>query len=71
MPAFATADEVTDAARSALPPELWDYVSGGSSTELTLRRNRSALESVCFRPRVARDVSDARATTTGRSIRTG
>ena len=29
MPAFATADEVTDAAREALPPELWDYVSGG------------------------------------------
>ncbi|MDA0169547.1 alpha-hydroxy-acid oxidizing protein [Solirubrobacter taibaiensis] len=64
MPAFATADEVTEAARSALPTELWDYVSGGGGTEITLRRNRSALDSVCFRPRVARDVSDTRADTT-------
>ena len=57
MPAFATADEVTEAARAALPPELWDYVSGGGGTEVTVRRNRSALDALFFRPRVARDVS--------------
>jgi isopentenyl diphosphate isomerase/L-lactate dehydrogenase-like FMN-dependent dehydrogenase len=64
MPAFATADEVTAAARSALPPELWDYVSGGGGTEVTLRRNRTALDALFFRPRVARNVSGASAATT-------
>ena len=64
MPAFATADEVTEAARSALPLELWDYVSGGGGTEGTLRRNREALDALCFRPRVGRDVSAVSAATT-------
>lgn len=64
MPRFATADEVADAARAALPAELWDYVSGGAGTEGTLRRNRAALEALLFRGRVARDVSAVSARTT-------
>jgi isopentenyl diphosphate isomerase/L-lactate dehydrogenase-like FMN-dependent dehydrogenase len=64
MPAFATADEVTQAARAALPTELWDYVSGGGGTEITLRRNRAALDGLFFRPRVARDVSGVNTRTT-------
>lgn len=64
MPAFATADEVAEAARAALPPELWDYVSGGAGAEVTLRRNREALDAVLFRGRVGRDVSACRAATT-------
>lgn len=64
MSSFATAGEVADAARAALPPDLWDYVSGGGGTEATLRRNRAALDALRFAPRVLRDVSGASARTT-------
>jgi isopentenyl diphosphate isomerase/L-lactate dehydrogenase-like FMN-dependent dehydrogenase len=64
MTSYATAGEVADAARAALPPEVWDYVSGGGGTEITLRRNRAALENLLLRPRVLRDVSKPRAGTT-------
>jgi isopentenyl diphosphate isomerase/L-lactate dehydrogenase-like FMN-dependent dehydrogenase len=64
MTSFATAGEVADAARAALPPELWDYVSGGGGSELTLRRNRAALDHLLLRPRVLRDVSACRTATT-------
>lgn len=64
MPIFATADEVEDAARAALPEELWDYLSGGAGAEVTLRRNRAALDALLLRGRVARDVSAVRTDTT-------
>ncbi len=64
MPSFATADEVAEAARAALPAEVWEYVSGGAATEVTLRRNRAALDALLFRGRVARDVSACTAATT-------
>jgi isopentenyl diphosphate isomerase/L-lactate dehydrogenase-like FMN-dependent dehydrogenase len=64
MSSFATAGEVADAARAALPPEVWDYVSGGGGTEITLHRNRAALDALLFQPRVLRDVSDRRTDTT-------
>ena len=57
MSTFATAGEVADAAREALAPEVWEYVSGGAGTEATLRRNRAALDALLLRPRVGRDVS--------------
>jgi isopentenyl diphosphate isomerase/L-lactate dehydrogenase-like FMN-dependent dehydrogenase len=60
MPTFATAGEVADAAREALAPEVWEYVSGGAGTEATLRRNRAALDALLLRPRVGRDVSSRR-----------
>ena len=63
MTSYATAGEVADAARAALPPEVWDYVSGGGGTEITLRRNRAALENLLLRPRVLRDVSARRTET--------
>jgi isopentenyl diphosphate isomerase/L-lactate dehydrogenase-like FMN-dependent dehydrogenase len=64
MSAFTTAGELTDAARAALPSELWDYVCGGAGTEATLRRNRAALDALVLRPRVGRDVSVRRTSTT-------
>ncbi|RKQ90568.1 glycolate oxidase [Solirubrobacter pauli] len=64
MPTFATADEVADAARANLPTEVWEYVNGGAATEVTLRRNRAALDALLLRGRVARDVSSASAATT-------
>ncbi|MBE9552781.1 MAG: alpha-hydroxy-acid oxidizing protein [Proteobacteria bacterium] len=49
--------EFVPAARAALAPEHWDYLMGAADTETTYRRNRQALDSVAFRPRVLRDVS--------------
>lgn len=49
--------EFVPAARAALTPEHWDYLMGAADTETTYRRNRQALDSVAFRPRVLRDVS--------------
>jgi isopentenyl diphosphate isomerase/L-lactate dehydrogenase-like FMN-dependent dehydrogenase len=54
---FATLHEIVKAARNKLNPNIWDYLIGGTETETTLRRNRMALDSIAFRPRVLRDVS--------------
>ena len=65
MSSFATAGEVADAARAALPPEIWEYVSGGAGTEVTLRRNRARARRAAASGRAsARDVSGVRAGTT-------
>jgi glycolate oxidase len=39
-----------------LPKETWDYLIGAAETETTFKRNRYALDSLAFRPRVLRDV---------------
>jgi isopentenyl diphosphate isomerase/L-lactate dehydrogenase-like FMN-dependent dehydrogenase len=57
LPEFLTLQEIVAAARSNLPPGPWSYLIGGAETETTVRRNRHALDSVAFRPRVLRDVS--------------
>src|ERR1700691_4070866 len=44
-------------ARQNLNQNEWDYIVGGVESETTLRRNRIALDSIAFRPRVLRDVS--------------
>src|SRR5687767_9565131 len=54
---FLTLQEIVAAARSNLPPGPWSYLIGGAETETTVRRNRQALDSIAFRPRVLRDVS--------------
>ena len=61
---FQTLHEIVRAARANLAPGPWDYLVGGTETETTVRRNRQALDSVAFRPRVLRDVS--RVDVTGR-----
>src|SRR5207247_2820916 len=68
---FSTLHEIVRAARNILAPGPWDYLIGGAETETTLRRNRQALDSVAFRPRVLRDVSKVDATSTlfGRPVR--
>jgi isopentenyl diphosphate isomerase/L-lactate dehydrogenase-like FMN-dependent dehydrogenase len=68
---FQTLHEIAKAARQNLKQGDWDYLMGGAETETTLRRNRQALDSVAFRPRVLRDVSkvDTTATFLGRSVR--
>lgn len=55
--AFLTLHEFVKAAKMKLSPNIWDYLVGGTETETTLKRNRQALDSLAFRPRVLRDVS--------------
>jgi glycolate oxidase len=54
---FLTLQEIVAAARARLAPGPWSYLIGGAETETTVRRNRLALDSIAFRPRVLRDVS--------------
>ena len=61
---FVTVEEVIIAARNNLSLGAWGYLSGGSESETTLRRNRSALDRVAFRPRILRDVSSIDTSTT-------
>jgi len=53
---FLTLQEIVAAARSNLAPGPWSYLIGGAETETTVRRNRMALDSLAFRPRVLRNV---------------
>jgi isopentenyl diphosphate isomerase/L-lactate dehydrogenase-like FMN-dependent dehydrogenase len=68
---FQTLHEFVKAAKIKLSPNIWDYLVGGTETETTLQRNRQALDSIAFRPRVLRDVSrvDASGTLFGRKMR--
>ena len=68
---FECLHEFIAKARKNLKQGEWDYVSGGSESETTLRRNRMALDSIALRPRVLRDVSkiDASVERLGRKIR--
>jgi isopentenyl diphosphate isomerase/L-lactate dehydrogenase-like FMN-dependent dehydrogenase len=68
---FLNLHEVVAKARQNLNQNEWDYIVGGVETETTLRRNRMALDSIAFRPRVLRDVSKVDATTEifGRKLR--
>ncbi len=68
---FQTLHEIIAAARLCLNQNLWDYLVGGTATETTVRRNRSALDRIGFRPRVLEDVShvDASAEFLGHRIR--
>lgn len=43
-------------ARARLEPRNWDYLTGGAESETTMLRNRQALDSIAFRPRVLRDM---------------
>jgi isopentenyl diphosphate isomerase/L-lactate dehydrogenase-like FMN-dependent dehydrogenase len=54
---FETLHEFIKAARMKLSPVLWDYVTGAAETETTLKRNRYAIDSVAFCPRVLNDIS--------------
>ena len=68
---FLALQEIVAAARRNLAPGPWAYLVGGTETETTLRRNRQALDSIAFRPRVLNDVSqvDSRASFLGHAVR--
>ena len=68
---FQTLHEFVKQAKINLSANAWDYLVGGTETETTLQRNRLALDSLAFRPRVLRDVShvDPAGTLFGRKMR--
>ena len=68
---FQNLHEIVKAARARLAPGPWDYLVGGAESETTLRRNRQAIDSLAFRPRVLRNVSkiDCSSTFLGRTVR--
>src|SRR5438874_5455532 len=68
---YQTLHEIVKAARATLAPGPWDYRVGGAETETTPRRNRLAIDSLAFRPRVLRNVAKVDATSTflGRPVR--
>jgi isopentenyl diphosphate isomerase/L-lactate dehydrogenase-like FMN-dependent dehydrogenase len=70
-PDFQVLHEIVAKARQNLNQNDWDYIVGATETETTLRRNRLAIDSLAFRPRVLRDVSrvDASVTAFGRTLR--
>jgi 4-hydroxymandelate oxidase len=49
--------EFETAAKELLPKAEYDYIAGGATDEISVRRNRRAYESWALRPRVLRDVS--------------
>jgi glycolate oxidase len=61
---IATLQEIAIEAKRRLSANTWDYLSGGAESETTLRRNRLALDSLAFRPRILVDVAEVDATTT-------
>ena len=68
---FVTTQEIIQAARHNLNQGTWGYLSGGSESETTLRRNRHAFDRLAFRPRVLVDVSniDTSASLLGHDLR--
>ena len=54
-----TTTELVALAKKRLPEAAWDFIVGGAETETTMIRNRHALDSIAFRPRVLRNVEDA------------
>jgi len=61
---YQTLQEFIPEARKKLNSNTWGYLVGAAETETTMRRNRMALDSIAFRPRVCRDVSKVDASTT-------
>jgi glycolate oxidase len=54
---FHNLHEFVAVARATLDRNVWDYLIGGVETETTLRRNRLAIDSLAFRPRILRNVN--------------
>ena len=54
---FLNLHEIVAKARQNLNQNDWDYIVGGVESETTLRRNRLAIDSLAFRPRILRNAS--------------
>src|SRR5690242_18016371 len=58
-PEILTTTELVALAKKRLPEAAWEFIVGGAETETTAIRNRYALDSIAFRPRVLRNVESA------------
>lgn len=61
---FSSLAEMMQLAQTRLPDGVRDHIAGGAGTEQGVARNRWALDSLAFRPRVLRDVSQIDLSTT-------
>jgi isopentenyl diphosphate isomerase/L-lactate dehydrogenase-like FMN-dependent dehydrogenase len=59
---YAVLHEFVAPARRNISRGTWDYLMGGAETETTYIRNRTAIDSLAFRPRVLRNVEKIDAT---------
>jgi L-lactate dehydrogenase (cytochrome) len=55
---LASVEDYRGQARARLPKFLFEYIDGGSYSEVTLRKNCSDLESIALRQRILRNVAD-------------
>ena len=58
MADFRTLTEMVKAAKENLSKGDWDYLTGAADSEASLRRNRAAVESWVFRPRILNRVDN-------------
>jgi glycolate oxidase len=68
---FLNLHEIAKAARANLSHDHWDYLMGAAESETTMKRNRQALDSIAFRPRVLRGMTgvDCSSTLLGHPMR--
>ncbi|WP_210439083.1 alpha-hydroxy acid oxidase [Nocardioides xinjiangensis] len=57
-------DDVERLARRRVPGAVWDYVAGGSDSEIAMRRNRDAFDRVELRPTAFSQVAEPELATT-------
>ena len=57
---FRSLTEMVQLARKHLDRGDWDYLVGAADTEASLRRNRAAVESWVFKPRILNDVTEVK-----------
>lgn len=60
----ATIADLRRIARRRLPRGVFDYIDGGAEDEVTMRANTQAYRDLSFSPRVLRDVSEVRTSST-------
>jgi isopentenyl diphosphate isomerase/L-lactate dehydrogenase-like FMN-dependent dehydrogenase len=68
---FLTLQDPVLAAHERLGKDVWDFVTFGTESETTIRRDRRALDSLAWLPRILRDVSkvDAGTSLLGEALR--
>lgn len=54
---LVSASDYAERARQHLPADVYEYIVGGGADEISLRRNRAALDRLMILPRVLRDLS--------------
>ena len=61
---FVSNEEIIQEAYRTLSQGAWDYLTGGSESETTMRRNRLAFDRIAFRPRILVNVANVDPSTT-------